>query len=274
MTEQPEYKGLAWILQQSWLEESQGPVTWAPEELKWMQTEIIICIMVSVSIFLAMIGCGCLRIPYHTRNGLRHLAHALRVWKSKLPPAEQWGLWTCLTSTVSGFVHCCLCCLYKKDNVRLRSKPHKRAEDMFEMDFTNYGQMYGEARGTDTMRRVPDPSLPPVCERDEEGFYGVRLTPPRETNADQGTINRGSQTRSSDRRQRIPYHGPLPESHRGSTMNVRAEVHRPTYPAPAPPPIPAPRSAPAPWESQSRDEENRQGYYSPSTSATLPRQNK
>ena len=245
-TEEPqqdgEFKGLMWVLNQPWLETRKTDTVWTPEEVRGLQIELVVTIAIVISLFFTMVGCCCLRLPHRSRKGLRHLAHALRVWKSKLPQAKEWTIWTCITATCSGFTHCMLCCLYKKDEVR-NTQNHVEASNEFELNtLDSQGRrVFSDwRRGLESERSFATNSLP----RDEEGFSEVQLTSPTtyelQEEPKRATLNRGTGKRASHNRRKITYYGPTPNRKASITVTTKNELYRPTYPPP-PPPVPAPR---------------------------------
>ena len=111
-----ENKGLEWFLRRPWAEKPDME-TFSPEEIRWVQIQLVLSILIVTSTFLALIGCCCLRIPTLISRGGKQLTHALRIWKAKLPRPADWTLCTAMVAIVTGIGHCLLCCLYKKDDV-------------------------------------------------------------------------------------------------------------------------------------------------------------
>ena len=176
-----------WVLNQPWLATRETDVTWTPEEVRGLQIELVVAITIVISLIMTMMGCCCLRLPHRIRNGLRHLTHALRVWKSKLPPAKDWGIWTCVTAMCSGFTHCVLCCLYKKDRV----KDHVEAANEFELHtLDSQGRrIFSDWRRHEEQQRPFSGStfrMSELAKKDEDGFYDVQLTPPSTYDVRQG----------------------------------------------------------------------------------------
>ena len=128
--EEREARGLEWFLQRPWMVKPDEE-TLTSEEVRWIQIQLVLSIIIVSSILLAIIGCSCLRIPTLLIRGGRHLTHALRIWKAKLPGPTEWSVWTAIVAVFSGLGHCLLCCLYKKDVVPEKATEQPAAE--FEM---------------------------------------------------------------------------------------------------------------------------------------------
>ena len=120
-------KGIEWFLRTP-LTEKPKEQLFSPEEIRWIQIQLIITILVVITVIMLIIGCSCLRIPTLLAKAGRTLTHSLRIWKAKLPKLSEWTIWTAIVAVISGIGHCVLCCLYRKDTVP-QKQSYRRASE-------------------------------------------------------------------------------------------------------------------------------------------------